>query len=38
LDYIFADRRWEIENARVIAEGPSDHWPIVAELRWQAEG
>ena len=38
LDYIFVDRRWEIENARVIAEGPSDHWPIIAELRWQAEG
>ncbi len=38
LDYIFVDRRWEIDDARVIAEGPSDHWPIVAELRWQSEG
>jgi endonuclease/exonuclease/phosphatase family metal-dependent hydrolase len=38
LDYIFVDRRWEIDQARVIAEGPSDHWPIVAELRWQSEG
>ncbi|HEY0591431.1 MAG TPA: endonuclease/exonuclease/phosphatase family protein [Thermoanaerobaculia bacterium] len=38
LDYIFVDRRWEIEDARVIAEGPSDHWPIVAELRWRNEG
>lgn len=38
LDYIFVDRRWQIDDARVIAEGPSDHWPIVAELRWQREG
>lgn len=34
LDYIFVDRRWEIADARVVDEGPSDHWPILAELRW----
>jgi endonuclease/exonuclease/phosphatase family metal-dependent hydrolase len=37
LDYIFVDRRWRIDDARVVAEGPSDHWPIVAELRWEGE-
>ena len=36
LDYIFVDRRWEIEDARVVDEGPSDHWPILAELRWSS--
>jgi endonuclease/exonuclease/phosphatase family metal-dependent hydrolase len=32
LDYIFADPRWEAVSTDVIRRGPSDHWPIVAEL------
>ena len=34
IDYIFADYGWEVRGARVIAEGPSDHYPVVAELLW----
>lgn len=32
LDYIFVDRRWKMVDARVVKRGPSDHWPLVAEL------
>lgn len=32
LDYIFADTGWRILNSRVVNEGPSDHWPLVATL------
>ena len=32
LDYIFADPRWETLSTDVVRRGPSDHWPIVAEL------
>ena len=32
LDYIFVDPGWEVRNARVIELGPSDHWPLIAEL------
>ena len=32
LDYIFADPRWETVSTDVVRRGPSDHWPIVAEL------
>lgn len=32
LDYIFAGNGWTIRDARVLENGPSDHWPIVAEL------
>ena len=32
LDYIFADPRWETISSDVIRRGPSDHWPITAEL------
>lgn len=33
LDYIFADPRWETIGTEVVRRGPSDHWPIVAELK-----
>jgi endonuclease/exonuclease/phosphatase family metal-dependent hydrolase len=32
LDYIFADPSWQIRDARVIARGPSDHWPLLAAI------
>ena len=34
LDYIFGDPRFEVLEARVLKEGPSDHWPVIATLRW----
>jgi endonuclease/exonuclease/phosphatase family metal-dependent hydrolase len=32
LDYIFADRGWQVRSARTLDIGPSDHLPVVAEL------
>jgi endonuclease/exonuclease/phosphatase family metal-dependent hydrolase len=32
LDYIFVDPGWSIRDARVLQTGPSDHWPLIAEL------
>jgi endonuclease/exonuclease/phosphatase family metal-dependent hydrolase len=32
LDYIFVDPRWQIRSAEVLQRGPSDHWPLVAEI------
>jgi endonuclease/exonuclease/phosphatase family metal-dependent hydrolase len=32
LDYIFCDAAWELVEMKVIRRGPSDHWPIVAEM------
>jgi endonuclease/exonuclease/phosphatase family metal-dependent hydrolase len=32
LDYIFVDRGWQIRSSEVVTRGPSDHWPLVAEL------
>ncbi len=32
LDYIFADSSWRVRDARVLRHGPSDHWPLIAEL------
>jgi endonuclease/exonuclease/phosphatase family metal-dependent hydrolase len=32
LDYIFVDPQWEIREPRVVTNGPSDHWPLVATL------
>ena len=32
LDYIFADPKWLIRDAKVIARGPSDHWPLLAAM------
>ncbi len=33
LDYAFCDPRWELVHAEVIRRGPSDHWPLVVELK-----
>lgn len=32
LDYIFVDPAWSIRESRVLQTGPSDHWPLIAEL------
>lgn len=32
LDYILIDPGWQVRNARVLDDGPSDHRPIIAEL------
>jgi len=34
IDYIFADYGWEVRSARVLNIGPSDHFPVIAELFW----
>jgi endonuclease/exonuclease/phosphatase family metal-dependent hydrolase len=34
IDYIFADWGWQVRSARALAIGPSDHYPVVAELLW----
>ena len=33
LDYAFCDPRWELVHAEVVRRGPSDHWPLVVELK-----
>ena len=33
LDYILTDPRWKVSSARVLDDGPSDHRPLLAELR-----
>lgn len=32
IDYIFADRGWQVRSVRVLDTGPSDHRPVVTEL------
>jgi endonuclease/exonuclease/phosphatase family metal-dependent hydrolase len=32
IDYIFADLGWQVREAHVVEAGPSDHFPVVAEL------
>ena len=32
LDSILVDRGWRVTHAEVRKEGPSDHWPMIAEL------
>jgi len=32
IDYIFAGPGWEVGRAAVLEIGPSDHWPILADL------
>lgn len=32
LDSILVDRGWRVTYAEVLREGPSDHWPMIAEL------
>ena len=34
IDYIWADYGWTVRSARVLTIGPSDHYPVVAELFW----
>lgn len=34
IDYIFADYGWGVRSTRVLDIGPSDHYPVVAELFW----
>lgn len=33
LDYIFCDPRWEFVRSEIIRRGPSDHWPLVTDMR-----
>jgi endonuclease/exonuclease/phosphatase family metal-dependent hydrolase len=35
LDYMLADRRWHTTSCQVQRIGPSDHWPLVAELEYR---
>jgi len=37
LDYIFCDPRWEYESGEVVRRGPSDHWPLVAQLKLRGD-
>ncbi len=37
LDYVFCDPRWEFVGSEVVRRGPSDHWPVVVELRMRAD-
>jgi endonuclease/exonuclease/phosphatase family metal-dependent hydrolase len=32
-DHLFAGAGWSASGARVVREGPSDHWPVAATLR-----
>jgi endonuclease/exonuclease/phosphatase family metal-dependent hydrolase len=34
LDYIFGDPGFEVLRTEVVRRGPSDHWPVLAELGW----
>jgi len=34
IDYVWADYGWEVRSARVLPIGPSDHYPVIAELFW----
>ena len=33
IDYVFADPGWTRVSHQVIRSGPSDHWPVLVELR-----
>jgi endonuclease/exonuclease/phosphatase family metal-dependent hydrolase len=33
IDYVFADPGWTPASYQVIRSGPSDHWPVLVELR-----
>lgn len=37
LDYVFCDPRWTFLGSEVIRRGPSDHWPVIVDLRLQSE-
>ena len=34
IDYVWADYGWQVRSARVLTIGPSDHYPVIAELFW----
>lgn len=34
IDYIWADYGWDVRSAQVLTIGPSDHYPVLAELLW----
>ena len=36
IDYLLVDGHWRVLEARVLREGPSDHWPVVAALAIEA--
>jgi endonuclease/exonuclease/phosphatase family metal-dependent hydrolase len=38
LDYIFCDERFELTRQQVVKRGPSDHWPLVAEMTLRVDG
>ena len=33
IDYVFADPEWTTASYEVIRSGPSDHWPVLVELK-----
>jgi endonuclease/exonuclease/phosphatase family metal-dependent hydrolase len=33
IDYVFADPGWTTASYEVVRSGPSDHWPVLVELR-----
>jgi endonuclease/exonuclease/phosphatase family metal-dependent hydrolase len=37
LDAIVVGPGWELVEKHVVRTGPSDHWPVVARLRWRGE-
>jgi endonuclease/exonuclease/phosphatase family metal-dependent hydrolase len=37
LDYVFCDPRWEFGGSEIIRRGPSDHWPIVVDLKMRTD-
>jgi endonuclease/exonuclease/phosphatase family metal-dependent hydrolase len=37
IDYVFADPGWTTTSYQVIRSGPSDHWPVLVELRREIE-
>ena len=34
IDYIWADFGWRVGSAQVVQIGPSDHYPVTAQLFW----
>jgi endonuclease/exonuclease/phosphatase family metal-dependent hydrolase len=37
LDTVVPGRGWRLQSRTVVRIGPSDHWPVVARLRWVGE-
>lgn len=37
IDYIVADYGWQVVSAQAVPIGPSDHYPVVAQLLWNRE-